>query len=99
VKLERSFEKPARAWFLVVFKRKPQPLKVSYLLGVFVSLKVNDVGDAQVLQPFHVGPCGYSTAKGQAFSHEENFHLPPPPGCLEINCFTNAQNANLHGMK
>jgi hypothetical protein len=46
VKLERFFVEPARAWFLVVFERKPQPLKLSYLLGVFVSLEINDVGDA-----------------------------------------------------
>jgi hypothetical protein len=64
VKLESLFVKPARARFLVVFERKPQPLKLSYLFAVFVSLKVNDVGDAQVSQPFHVRPGGYSTAKG-----------------------------------
>jgi hypothetical protein len=64
VKLERFFVKPARAWFLVVFEREPQPLKLSDLLGVLVSLKVYDVGEAQVLQPLHVRPGGYGTAKG-----------------------------------
>ena len=99
VKLERFFVKPPRTRFLVVFEREPQPLKLSDLLGVLVSLKVNDVGDARVFQLLHVMPGGYGTAKGYAFSYEENFHLAPPRGCLEINCFPNTQNANLRHVK
>ena len=59
VKLERFFVKAARARFLVVFEREPQPLKLSDLLAVFVPLKIYDMGDAQVLQLLHIGPGGY----------------------------------------
>jgi hypothetical protein len=63
VKLESFSVKPARAWLLVVFERKPEPLKLSYLLAVFVSQKVDDVSDAQVLQPLDVRPSGYCTSQ------------------------------------
>jgi hypothetical protein len=46
VKLESFSVEPARAGLLVVFERKPEPLELSYLLGVFVSQEVDDVSDA-----------------------------------------------------
>jgi hypothetical protein len=64
VKLERFLVKPARARFLVICERKPKPLKLSYLLGVFVSQEIDDVSDAQVLKLLHVGPGSYHAAKG-----------------------------------
>jgi hypothetical protein len=64
VELESFSIKPARAWFLVVFEREPQPLKLSHVFVVLVSLEINDVRDAQTLQPLHVRPSGYRTAKG-----------------------------------
>jgi hypothetical protein len=64
VKLERFFVKPTRARLLVIFERKPKPLELSDLLGVFVSHEVDDVGNAQALKLFDVGPCSYHAAKG-----------------------------------
>jgi hypothetical protein len=51
VKFESFSVKPARTRILVVSERKPEPFELSDLLAVLVSLKVNDMGDAQVLQP------------------------------------------------
>jgi hypothetical protein len=64
VKLESLSVKPARARFLVVFERKPEPLELSYLFAVFVSQEINYVSDAQVLKSFDVSPSSYHAAKG-----------------------------------
>jgi hypothetical protein len=56
--------KPKRAGLLVIFERKPKPLKLSDLLGVLISQEINDVSDAQVLQPLDVVPGSYHAAKG-----------------------------------
>lgn len=64
VELERFFVKPAGAGLLVISKRKPEPLELSDLLGVFVSQKVNDVGDAQASEPLDIRPRSYHAAKG-----------------------------------
>jgi hypothetical protein len=56
VKLKSLSVKPTRARSLVIFKRKPEPLKLTNLLVVCVSHEVNDVGDAQALELLDVRP-------------------------------------------
>jgi hypothetical protein len=64
VKLESFSVKPARARLLVIFEWKPKPLKLSDLLGVFVTHEVDDMGYAQTSELLGVRPTRYSTAKG-----------------------------------
>jgi hypothetical protein len=67
--------KPSRAWLVVVFEGKPKPRELSDFFAVFISLQVDDVGNAQPLKLFHVRPCRNRAAKGQSFGHEEDFQL------------------------
>jgi hypothetical protein len=99
IKLKSLAIKPSGAWFVVVPEREPEPFELSNLFGVFVSLKVDDVGDAQFPQLRHIIPRRYRAAKGQPFGYKEDFQ----PGttllaCLEINCFLNAKNSNLRAV-
>jgi|HubBroStandDraft_6_1064221.scaffolds.fasta_scaffold03438_9 hypothetical protein len=71
--------------FPVVSKRKPEPSELSNLSAVFVSLQVDDVGDAQFLQLRHIIPSCYRASKGQPFGHKEDFQPGITLWDLEIN--------------